>query len=251
VEPLITYLEAPMPSTALVLLGGGGAIPTRLSKAIKAHGHVVDAGAPSGKARAGWLNDRLKKAPVKLDRQAVDMIGDRFNEEFGQLDGLLDALAAAFGEGSSVSAEQLQPYLGSGGASAPWDLTDAIDNGDTEGALRHLRRMLEGGGRHPLVVAATLQRHVTTLQRLEGADITGEAEAAALTGLSPYPAKKALAQARRLSGKAVRRAVILTAEADVDLRGASAWPPELTLEVLVARLSKLAPSARRASKRSR
>jgi hypothetical protein len=34
--------------------------------------------------------------------------------------------------------------------------------------------------------------------------------------------------------------VELLAEADVDLRGARAWPGELTMEVLVARLTTLA-----------
>lgn len=251
VDPLIAYLNAPMPTTALVLLSGGGAIPTRLAKAIKERGHVIDASTPSGKTKASWLAGRLKQAPVKLDRQATDLIAGRMSEEFGQLDGLLDALAAAYGEGATVSSDLLEPYLNAGGAAAPWDLTDAIDSGDTEAALTHLRRMLAGGGRHPLVVTATLQRHVTTLLRLDGADVTNESQASSLLGIAPYPAKKALAQARRMSSASIRRAVILVAEADVDLRGKSAWPADLTLEVLVARLSKLSPSSRKVQRRSR
>ena len=245
VDPLVAYLKTPMPTTSLVLLGGGGAIPTRLLKAVKEHGHVVDASAPTGKGRQAWLNDRLKNAPVKLDRQAIDLIAERLSEEFAQLDGVLDALASAYGEGAAITPELLAPYLNSNGAAAPWDLTDAIDAGDTALALAHLHRMLEGGARHPLVVAATLQRHVTTLLRLDGANITNEAEAAALLGIAPYPAKKALAQSRRMGSNAIRRAVILVAEADLDLRGKSAWPNELVLDVLVARLSKLVPGAKR------
>jgi DNA polymerase-3 subunit delta len=247
VDPLIAYLKAPMPTTSLVLLGGGGALPTRLLKAIKEHGHVVDASAPTGKARQGWLNEKLKSAPVKLDRRATDLVASKMSDNLAQINGMLDALASAFGEGASISAEQLEPYLGaSSGDAAPWDLTDAIDSGDTELALTHLHRMLDGGGRHPLVVAATLQRHVTTLLRLDGSNVTNEAEAAALLGMAPYPAKKALAQCRRLGSGAIRRAVVLVAEADVDLRGKSSWPNELVLDVLVARLSKLAPNARKA-----
>ena len=37
------------------------------------------------------------------------------------------------------------------------------------------------------------------------------------------------------------RAVDLLAEADLDLRGGKAWPDDLVLEVLVARLARLAP----------
>ncbi len=36
----------------------------------------------------------------------------------------------------------------------------------------------------------------------------------------------------------------LLAGADVDLRGAKDWPDDLVMDVLVARLSKLAPAAR-------
>jgi DNA polymerase-3 subunit delta len=246
VDPLIAYLKAPMPTTTLVLLGGGGAVPTRLLKTIKEYGHVVDASVPSGKGRQTWLNEKLKHGPVKLDRAAVDLVSTRMSEEFAQIDGVLDALAAAYGEGANINAERIEPYLGNGGAAAPWDLTDAIDAGDTELALTYLHRMLDGGSRHPLVVAATLQRHVTTLLRLDGANITNEAEAAALLGIAPYPAKKALTQSRRMGSVAIRRAVALVADADVDLRGKSSWPNELVLDVLVARLSKLVPGVKRA-----
>jgi DNA polymerase-3 subunit delta len=43
----------------------------------------------------------------------------------------------------------------------------------------------------------------------------------------------------------VVRAIGLLAQADLDLRGAKEWPDELVMEVLVARLSRLASAARR------
>ena len=64
---------------------------------------------------------------------------------------------------------------------------------------------------------------------------------------SPFPsldpAKKALASSRRLGAGGVARGLQLLAQADVDLRGGSTWPSELVLEVLVARLCRLAPRA--------
>ena len=65
-----------------------------------------------------------------------------------------------------------------------------------------------------------------------------------LTG-STYPAKKALLQARRLGSDGIGRAVTLLADADVALKGAVEWPSDMVLEVLVARLSRLAPAPRR------
>ena len=65
-----------------------------------------------------------------------------------------------------------------------------------------------------------------------------------MTG-STFPARKALAQARRLGPSGVRRAISLLADADLALKGAIDWSGELVLEVLVARLSRLAPKAKR------
>jgi hypothetical protein len=62
-----------------------------------------------------------------------------------------------------------------------------------------------------------------------------------LLKVAPFQAGKALEQVRRLGHDGVARAVELLAGADLDLRGQKSWPPELVMEVLVARLSRLAP----------
>jgi DNA polymerase-3 subunit delta len=239
VQPLVAYLQDPMPTTVLVLVAGGGQTPAKLVDAVKKVGKVHDVGAGTGKARAQWITRALEHAPVALDRDAKGLLADHIGEDVGRIGTLLDALAAAYGEGANVTSDMLGPFLGAAGSVAPWDLTDAIDRGDTETALVQLHRMLEAGERHPLVVLSTLHRHFSAMLRLDGANVRTDAEAAALTGTGPYPAKKALAQSRRLGPAGVARAITLLAEADLDLRGARAWPDELILEVLVARLSKL------------
>jgi DNA polymerase-3 subunit delta len=91
---------------------------------------------------------------------------------------------------------------------------------------------------------AIVARHVQSLMRVDGAAIRTEVEAAEAMGIakgrSTYPAKKALAAAGRWGSANIADAVALVAEAEVDLKGASAWPAEAVLEVLVARLCRLA-----------
>jgi DNA polymerase-3 subunit delta len=239
VAPMIAYLGDPLPTTVVVLVAGGGQVPTKLVNAVKKSGKVLEVKAGTGKARATWLADRLKRAPVRLDKDARALLADHLGEDVGRIGSLLDALAVAYGEDAEVGADELQPFLGEAGSVAPWDLTDAIDRGDTEAALVHLHRLTDAGDRHPLVIIASLHRHYGGMLRLDGANVASESEAAALLGTAPYPAKKALAQSRRLGTAGVGRAVTLLADADVALRGAQAWPDELVLEVLVARLSKL------------
>jgi DNA polymerase-3 subunit delta len=244
-EPLIEWLADPLPTTALVLTSGGGQVSQRLLAALRKVGQVVDTATGTGKARGQWLASQLQRAPVRLDPPAARLVGEHLGEDMGRLTNLLESLAVAYGEGARVGTEELGPFLGQAGGVAPWELTDAIDRGDTEAALTQLHRMLEAGERHPLVVMATLHRHYATMLRLDGKGVSDERGAAKVLGVAPYPAKKALAQTRRLGFAGVGRAIELLAAADLDLRGATASPEILVMEVLVARLSRLGPGRRR------
>ncbi len=242
---LVAYLEDPLPTTALVLVGGGGTVPQALSRAVGSAGEVVETSVGTGKARSQWLADHLKGGPVRLDGQATALLSGHLGGDMGRLEGLLDTLASAYGAGATVSVADLEPFLGEAGSLAPWDLTDAVDAGETAKALAVLHRMLGAGDTHPLVVMALLHRHYRQMLRLDGAGVTSADQAAQVLGLrSSYPAKKALAQAGRLGSARIGRAFSLLAGADMDLRGVTDLPGEVVLEVLVARLSRLARQGR-------
>lgn len=239
---VVQYLEDPLDTTALVLVGGGGTVPQKLVAAVKAKGEIVEAGLPrQARDRTTWIVDKLKKAPVKLDNHAAQRLGAHLGEDLSRLNGILEVLRTAYGEGAVVGVEQLEPFLGEAGGVAPWDLTDAIDKGDAPTALDLLHRLVQGGDRHPLVVMATLHRHYGQMLRLDGSGARDEKQAAQVLGLkgSTFPAKKALTSARRLGSPKVRRAIALLAEADLDLRGQKNWSEELVMEVLIARLCQL------------
>jgi DNA polymerase-3 subunit delta len=228
-------------------VAGGGQLSRAVVDAVRKVGHVVDSGVPGGRNRSAWVAARIKEGPVRLDAAAVDLAGRHLGDDLGRLAPLLEMLAVAYGPGRRLGVEELAPFLGEAGGVAPWELTDAIDRGDTATALTTLHRLLAAGGRHPLVVLATLHTHFARMLRLDGADAPDESAAALILGMtgSTYPAKKALLQARRLGSAPIARAITLLADADLALKGAVEWPPDLVLEVLVARLSRLAPAPRR------
>ena len=242
---LVEYLKSPLPTTALVLVAGGGTLPQPLSKAVGASGQVVDTSVGTGRARAQWLADHLKRGPVRLDGPATALLSDHLGEDMGRLEGLLDTLASAYGRGSTVSAADLEPFLGTAGALAPWDLTDAIDAGRSAKALGVLRRMLDAPDSHPLRVMAVLYGHYRKMLQLDGSGATSPEEAARALGIkSAFPAKKALAESRRLGIERIGRALQLLAQADLDIRGVTGLSGETVLEILVARLSRLSGPGR-------
>jgi DNA polymerase-3 subunit delta len=251
VAPLIEYLADQLDTTELVLVSGG-TTHKALVEAVKSSGGTVVDTDPGRQAKV-WIDAQFAASSVKLDLGARNVIVDRLGEDLGRLPALLDGLEATYGPGAKLSEDQVEPFLGDAGGVPSWELTDAIDRGDTAAALDRLARMIGGGERHPLQVLATLSGHYSRILRLSGSDAADERSAAALLGLrgtSTFPARKALDQVRRLGPHGVARAYELLADADLDMRGRVEWPDELLLEVLVARLSRLVPAASRRNSRT-
>lgn len=247
--PLLAYLADPLPTTHLVLVGGGGRLAKALTDAVKrAGGDVVSVGPPAqAKGRSAWIDERARHHGLRLQPAAVAHIERWLGEDTGMLPGLLETLAATYGPGERLGVAEVEPFLGSAGGVPPWDLTDAIDAGDTATALSLLARMMSGGERHPLAILAILHAHYTRLLRLDGLEVQSDDQAAEVLGVKPFPAKKALVTYRRIGSAGVQRAFELLARADLDLRGARDWPDDLVMEVLVARLSRLVPAPARRS----
>ena len=247
VAPLVAYLGDPLPTTELVLVAGGGRMPKALTDALKKAGGTTIETAPPSRARerAGWFDDQVRQSGLKLDGAAMQLLTEWLGEDAGRLQGILETLTATYGKGTTLRPADVSPFLGDAGGVPPWDLTDAVDSGDTTRALQLLHRMMRAGERHPLQVMSILHGHYGKLLALDGSGASDENTAAAAMGIKPgFPAKKALTQYRRLGGGGTTRAIALLAQADLDLRGAKEWPEELVMEVLVARLSRLGGSRR-------
>ncbi|HSB85373.1 MAG TPA: DNA polymerase III subunit delta [Ilumatobacteraceae bacterium] len=248
VEPLAAYLADPLPTTELVLVGGGGRLAKALTDGVKkSGGKVLDTAPPTrARERSSWFEEQVSAAGLRLDHQALSLLASWLGEDAGRLQGILETLDSAYGGSRVLKVADIEPFLGEAGGVPPWDLTDAIDRGETTRALLLLHRMMRAGERHPLQVMAILHGHYTKLLTLDGSGAGDESSAAVVLGIKPgFPARKALDQYRKLGNAGVVRAIGLLAQADLDLRGAKEWPDELVMEVLVARLSRLATTARR------
>lgn len=240
--PLIAYLANPLPTTDLILVAGGGRLAKQLTDAVtKAGGHRVDTSPPTrANDRTAWVREQAEEAGVRLDGNAAASIAAHLGEDAGRLKGVLAVLVSTYGEGVRLGRAEVEPFLGESGGVPPWDLTDALDKGQTARALELARRMTRGGERHPLQVLAILHNHYARLARLDGAEARNDADAAAAIGIKPgFPAKKALETYRQLGGAAVSRAIQLLARADRDLHGETGLDADTVLDVLVARLSRL------------
>lgn len=251
-QPLVAYLDNPLPTTRLVVVGGGdgGALPAKVSSAFKqsAVAKVLSTDV-AGREVHTWVSERIAHGPVKLTPPAASLLEKHLGEDLGRLGSVLAALAAAYGQSVKIGPEEVEPYLGQGGAVPPWELTDAIEKGQNQVALDLLHRFMEAGGRHPLVVLAILHRHFGNVLRAQSPAITTEAQVAEAIGIpkgrSTYPARKALDAARRMGAVRTADAIVALADAELALKGKLEWEGQLVLEVLVARLCRLAGPVKR------
>ena len=249
VEPLVGYLNNPLDTTHLILVWSKGpalnkrtaGLPKKLNEVLKTLGVTVTKTDVNQKESGAWIDAQLKTMGVSLEPQARRVLGEHLGDNVNRLVGIARALQAAHGPGVKLSTEQIKPFLGSAGDVPPWDLTDAIANGDIPGSLSTCRRMMHGGERHALAILSSLTNHYARMAALDGAPVRGEKDAAAYLGVrgSTYPVKKAMQQARRMGPGNVKRAWGLLAQADLDLRGGTAANTEQVLEVLIARLARL------------
>jgi len=249
VEPLVAYLNNPLDTTQLILVWSRGpalnkrstGLPKKLNETLKALGVSVTKTDVNQRESGAWIDQQLADIGLTLDNQARRLLGDHLGDNVNRLVGIARSLLAAHGPGKRLGVDEIAPYLGSAGDVPPWDLTDAIANGDIPASLRTCRRMVHGGERHALAILASLTNHYARMASLDGAPVSGEKDAAAFLGVkgSTYPVKKAMQQARKMGPGNVKRAWGLLAEADLDLRGGTAADSEQVLEVLIARLARL------------
>lgn len=255
--PIVELLAEPLETTDLVLVWEKGVepkvdrmpgLPKALKEAAELAGALVQqTAAPRGKAAGDWLRDQLSASSLQFERGAINAIEDLLGEERSRVVGLLRTLEGALGADATVTADDVATFGGDVGSTVPWALDDAIDKGDVAAALRLLPRLIPYSGTPTdrngaaFRLMAVLHKRYSNMLRLDGADVRDDKAAAALLGMkgSTFPAKKAMQQSRKLGAEKLFRAIEQLAEADLDLRGTKDWPPELVVEVLVARLANL------------
>ena len=229
-RPSSAYLEDPLPTTVLVLAAGGGRVAPKLVAAVKAHGHVIvdqgggretpatGSGGGCGRRRSGL--DAPAEALIEAHLGRGRQPAGRTARGAGRR--LRRGARLGPGRGRAVPG---RGRLGRPVGPSPTPSTPARPRS----ALEQLHRLLGGGERHPLVVLAILHRHVQSLLRVDSPAIRTEAQAAEAMGIAKgrkhlSGQEGARRASRRWGSAGIAEAIGLVADAEVDLKGASAWP---------------------------
>jgi DNA polymerase-3 subunit delta len=245
-EAIAPFVAQPADGIALVLVSGGGRMPSALDKALKAAG--VPVVSPESERTDTVLKTEARRAGIDLTPDAAKLVTDHLGEDAGRVVELVEILRAASGPDATLGVDEVEPYLGEAGGVPRYELTNAIDRGDTAGALASLHRLLNATSPrdprplHPMQVIATLIPHYQRMLRLDDPSIRTEQDAVSALGgkVKGYPARRALEASHRHGTDGLREALGYLADAELDLRGATGASDVTVIEVLVARLASLA-----------
>lgn len=233
--PVVVYLAAPNPATCLALLAGAAPTP-KLVEAVKRAGTVLDYGPPAKagrKDRTAWYVSYLAEEVARLGGQVSAPVARRLVERVmverpddrrqgitaTELTSEAEKLVLYAGD-ETIAAEMVAELVPRHPDARTYELADAVAAGDARRAYGLLQDLATGDQpAAPIVVHSGLTRHFRTLA--EAQELGPAASADALTeatGVSGYPARKAVEQARALPVGAARAAVVRLAALELDLR---------------------------------
>jgi DNA polymerase III subunit delta len=231
VEALTRYMEAPAPSSVLVLISSSGR--TKLTDLAKRLGVVVSLDPPRGRRLLSWVRQRAEAHGLKLDDKGAWALLDAVGTELRDLDGALSQLATRLGPPARVGAAEVRAAFPRLADQRVYAFTDAVGDRRLDEAMGTLRRLLDQG-EPPLVLFGALSAHVRRLllaHRVESSRAAGS-----LLGLPDWRAERLLKQARSYKEEDLIEAMSVLAEADVEMKAGDAPLQETPLEQAVVRI---------------
>lgn len=243
-EALIPYAKNPNPKTCLVLVGEKADQRYRFFAEVQKTGVLARFDPPTPRELPGLLREEARTLGVALEPQAAERLVDALGRDLGELRAALERLALYVdgGKGAIIRASDVEDAVTFTRSRSVFELTDALGQRDTSGALAVLHRMLAGreNAHGILTMVARHLRQMWIAKEMRGAP---PAEIAAEAGVPPFVAGKLLDQARRFPEEALRRAHRAVAEADLRLKSSRlADAPILERLVLEMTRGEVTPS---------
>lgn len=151
-DVLSDLLSAADPAAVTVVFVSAGALPARLSKAIKPFSEVHKVERFNAGRTREWLKAAVRERGAALNADAMDALIERFGTDVGSMGQALDQLV---GSQEPVTGKLIRDRFKNRPDEGMWLYTDAIAAGRVGEALRHLQALLIHS--HPLALVAYLE----------------------------------------------------------------------------------------------
>jgi DNA polymerase-3 subunit delta len=169
-----------------------------------------------------WAVGQASALGITLDGAAAQLLVAQVGDRQQRLLRELEKLALEYGAGAEIGVEEVEASVAESSELAVWALVDAIVGHNPAAATRtylELRSQGEDGARLAGLMARRVREVLTIAERLEAG--VSPSEAAAGLKMSPYAAKRRVAEARESDATGLRRALEAMARLELAGRGAS------------------------------
>jgi DNA polymerase-3 subunit delta len=214
-DQMLAYINAPTPSTVLVLLVDKLDGRTKFALAAKKKNLIFDAQAPSERDMVPWLEAEAKRRGTSFAAGAAASLVLAIGADLSAISDALDKLQL-FAAGRAITENDIDTLIANVRESSQFELPDAIAEKNMAKALsiaHQLYRQREAG----LLILAMVARQVRLLARARDAIDRGDDLMAALR-VPPFIANKLSGQVKRWTGAQLTRALKTVAAADLRLK---------------------------------
>jgi DNA polymerase-3 subunit delta len=225
-DEVVSYLENQDENLTLVLWHKGGVKGKALvDKIKKLNPEVIAAEAVKKESeKSDFVRAEFKRLDRKVSMEAVNALIDSLGSDLRELSAACSQLASDVALQKVIDENDVARYQMGRVESTGFDVADAALEGNTAIALINLRNALSTGT-DPVLIVSALASSLRTLAKVSGASRSVRSfELASSLAIAPWQIDKARKQLTGWSESGLIKAVVATAAADADIKGAAADP---------------------------
>lgn len=151
-EALEAYVKAPLDSATLVFVAETLDARRTIVKRLLETAVVVRCAAPEQEEAPAWVRGLFQAAGREIDRGAVALLVSNAGADTLRLRGDVDRLLLYAGDDRRIEVADVEAILGGAAAGGDWAVTEALESGRTDVALRELALLLDGGAETLMVL---------------------------------------------------------------------------------------------------
>ncbi len=237
IDPLLSYLEKPLPSTILVFCYKYNKFDKRKKtyKAIDKNGIVFESGTLYDNKVPGWIEGFVHDKAYRISPQASALLAEYLGNDLSKIANELEKLMLNVNAGQEITAKEIQDNIGISKEYNVFELQTALGRKDVMKVNRIINYFESNPKANPIVVVlGTLNNYFTKVLRYHyAADKSPQALARDL-GVSPFFVKDYEQAGRSFNYGKTMQIISLLREYDLKSKGveSTAGPGELMKELM-------------------
>jgi DNA polymerase-3 subunit delta len=243
VKRLERYVQEPAESSLLILTAVGMKSSSPLLRLMEKGGRVKEVTKRRDQI-PGWIRSRFKERGLKVSGKAIAYLQEALGEDLMAIEGAVEKVSLFHEGDDEVDLDEVVPLVAPSAERSVYELVDRVALGDTDQAIKLLRRLLQQGEKTSYILYALARRYrELLLYRALREDGRQDAEIVAYMKLPRNQtwmvSKKLKPQSTKLSDEGLRKSLSLLVRVDWAIKSGE-MDDDFAVEVAVSSLSKLA-----------